>query len=249
MESETRRSGAIAAPDVKTAAEKAFLERIVAEHAGLVKSVALRFSRAYPAEAEDLIQIGYIGLLKAARRFDPERGLAFSTYAVPMIAGEIRSQLRDQGSLKVSRSIKADITAVRRAENAFLTAHGVSPKISELAEASGLSAERVAQALAAADHMQHFEEYDSLHLCGDEEEKNIDRIDLAAGIASLSARQRQVIILRYYKDFTQQQIADILGISQVQVCRIEKKTLQELERRVSIGDDFGNSCKKSVKNR
>ena len=218
--------------DTKTAAEKAFLERMVAEHAGLVRTVALRLSHAYPAETEDLMQIGYIGLLKAAKRFEPERGLAFSTYAVPMIAGEIRSQLRDQGSIKVSRSIKADITAIRRAENAFLAAHGVSPKISELAETAGLSAERVAQALAAADHMQHFEEYDSLHLCGDEEEKNIARIDLAAGIASLTARQRQVILLRYYKDFTQQQTADVLGISQVQVCRIEKKTLRELAQKI-----------------
>lgn len=218
--------------DAKTAAEKAFLERMVAEHAGLVRTVALRLSHAYPAETEDLMQIGYIGLLKAAKRFEPERGLAFSTYAVPMIAGEIRSQLRDQGSIKVSRSIKADITAIRRAENAFLAAHGVSPKISELAETAGLSAERVAQALAAADHMQHFEEYDSLHLCGDEEEKNIARIDLAAGIASLTARQRQVILLRYYKDFTQQQTADVLGISQVQVCRIEKKTLRELAQKI-----------------
>ena len=218
--------------DAKTAAEKAFLERMVAEHAGLVRAVALRLSHAYPAETEDLMQIGYIGLLKAAKRFEPERGLAFSTYAVPMIAGEIRSQLRDQGSIKVSRSIKADITAIRRAENAFLAAHGTSPKISELAEAAGLPTERVAQALAAADHMQHFEEYDSLHLCGDEEEKNIARIDLAAGIASLTARQRQVILLRYYKDFTQQQTADVLGISQVQVCRIEKKTLRELAQKI-----------------
>ncbi len=222
--------------DRKTAAEKAFLERMVAEHAGLVRTVALRLSHAYPAETEDLIQIGYIGLLKAAKRFDPERGLAFSTYAVPMIAGEIRSQLRDQGGIKVSRSIKADITAVRRAENTFLAAHGTSPKISELAEAAGLPTERVAQALAAADHMQHFEEYDSLHLCGDEEEKNIARIDLAAGIASLTARQRQVILLRYYKDFTQQQTADILGISQVQVCRIEKKTLRELAQKIEEED-------------
>lgn len=221
-----------AAREMKTAAEKAFLERIVAEHTGLVKSVALRLSHAYPAETEDLIQIGYIGLLKAAKRFEPERGLAFSTYAVPMIAGEIRSQLRDQGSIKVSRSIKTDITAIRRAETAFLAAHGVSPRLSELAEAVGLPAERVAQALAAADTMQHFEEYDSLHLCGDEEEKNIARIDLVSGIASLTARQRQVILLRYYKDFTQQQTADILGISQVQVCRIEKKTLRELAQKI-----------------
>lgn len=218
--------------DPDRTAQKEFLERIVAEHTGLVRSVALRLSFVYQAETEDLMQIGYIGLLKAARRFEPERGLAFSTYAVPMITGEIRSQLRDQGSIKVSRGIKSDIAALRRAENAFLTANGTSPKLSDLTAATGLSAERAAQALAAADTLQHFEEYESLPLCGDEEEKNIDRIDLAAGIASLTARQRQVILLRYYRDFTQQQTADILGISQVQVCRIEKKTLRELEQKL-----------------
>ena len=85
------------------------LENIVAEHAGLVRSVALRLSHIYQAEAEDLMQIGYIGLMKAARRFEAGRGFAFSTYAVPMITGEIRSQMRDQGRIKVSRSLKADI--------------------------------------------------------------------------------------------------------------------------------------------
>ena len=93
------------------------LENIVAEHAGLVRSVALRLSHIYQAEAEDLMQIGYIGLMKAARRFEAGRGFAFSTYAVPMITGEIRSQMRDQGRIKVSRSLKADIAAVRRAES------------------------------------------------------------------------------------------------------------------------------------
>ena len=93
-------------------------EKLAREHAGLVKSVALRLSYAFNEELDDLIQIGYIGLIKAARRFEPERGLKFSTYAVPMIAGEIRSQLRDKGAVKVSRSLKSDAAAVRRAESA-----------------------------------------------------------------------------------------------------------------------------------
>ena len=91
------------------------LEQIVAEHTGLVKSVALRLSYIYGEEPEDMIQIGYIGLIKAARRFDPQRGLKFSTYAVPMIAGEIKSQMRDRGAIKVSRSIKSDAVVIRRA--------------------------------------------------------------------------------------------------------------------------------------
>ena len=89
------------------------------------------------------MQIGYIGLLKAAQRFEPERGLQFSTYAVPMIAGEIRSQLRDQGAVKMSRSMKSDIALVRRAESEFLKIHGVSPRLTQLAELTELSAERV----------------------------------------------------------------------------------------------------------
>ena len=119
-----------------------FLDQMARQHAGLVKSVALRLSRAYGEELDDLIQIGYIGLIKAAKRFEPERGLQFSTYAVPVIAGEIRSQLRDQGAVKVSRSLKSDAAAVKKAENEYITIHGTSPRLSELAEMTGLCAER-----------------------------------------------------------------------------------------------------------
>ena len=115
------------------------MEELVEQHGGLVKSIALRLSRIYNEEVEDLIQIGYIGLIKAAERFDESRGLAFSTYAVPMITGEIRSQLRDHGAIKVSRSLKSDAYAVGRAESAFITRCGRSPKLTELAEEAGLS--------------------------------------------------------------------------------------------------------------
>ena len=144
-------------------------EKLVREHAGLVKSVALRLSYACDEELDDLIQIGYIGLIKAARRFEPERGFRFSTYAVPMIAGEIRSQLRDRGAVKVSRSLKNDAAAVRRAESEFFAANGVSPRISELAELTGLSDERVTEALTAADVMKNIEDYDNADLWTDNE--------------------------------------------------------------------------------
>ena len=115
------------------------MEELAEQHGGLVKSIAIRLSRVYNEEVEDLIQIGYIGLIKAAERFDESRGLAFSTYAVPMITGEIRSQLRDHGAIKVSRSLKSDAYAVRRAESAFITRCGRSPKLTELAEEAGLT--------------------------------------------------------------------------------------------------------------
>ena len=131
---------------------KPSLEEIVAANTGLVKSVALRLSFAYKEELDDLIQIGYIGLIKAAERFDPDKGNKFSTYAVPMIAGEIRSQLRDNGKIKVSRSLKRDSAAVRKAENDFSAKYGRSPKITELAEATGFSAESVGSAASFRCH-------------------------------------------------------------------------------------------------
>lgn len=215
------------------------LEAVVEKHGGLVKSVALRLSRTYGEDPEDLIQIGYIGLLKAAQRFDEERGLQFSTYAVPMIAGEIRSQLRDQGSMKMSRSLKADAALVRRAESDFIKLHGLSPHLTQLAEMTGLTAERVLEACQASDALKNMQDVDGIAaetdaaMWTDREEQDIARIDLASAVASLEPRARQVIVLRYYKDYTQQQVADLLGISQVQVCRIEKKTLRAMAPKVS----------------
>ncbi|MCI6854172.1 MAG: sigma-70 family RNA polymerase sigma factor [Firmicutes bacterium] len=207
-------------------------EKLIREHTGLVKSVALRLSYACDEELDDLIQIGYIGLIKAARRFEPERGLKFSTYAVPMIAGEIRSQLRDRGTVKVSRSLKSDAAAVRRAESDFISRKGISPKLSELSEMTGLSRERVSEALMAADAMKNFEDYEKADLWTDNEDINITRIDLKKSVSELEPRQRQVILLRYYRDLTQQQVADIMGLSQVQIHRIEKNTLKELAEKV-----------------
>ena len=204
------------------------MEQLAEKHGGLVKSVAIKLSRVYGEDIEDLIQIGYIGLIKAAQRFDESRGLAFSTYAVPMITGEIRSQLRDHGAIKISRSLKADAYAVRRAESAFITRCGRSPKLTELAEEAGLSKERTCEALQAADAMKNFEE--KVSLWTDNENAEITRIDLKTELSALPPRQRQVIVLRYFKDMTQQQVANLMGISQVQVCRIEKNTLKALQK-------------------
>ena len=147
-----------------------------------------------------------------------------------MIAGEIRSQLRDNGKIKVSRSLKRDSAAVRKAENDFSAKYGRSPKITELAEATGFSAERVLEALQAFDAMKNFEDYEKTDLWTDDEESNITKMDLDAALQTLEPREKQVIVLRYFKDMTQQQVADVMGISQVQVCRIEKKTLKAMAR-------------------
>lgn len=216
------------------------LQTVCERHTGLVKSIALRLARSCGEDPEDLIQIGYMGLLKAAQRFEPERGLQFSTYAVPMIAGEIRSQLRDQGAVKMSRSLKSDIAAVRRAESEFQKIHGVSPHLSQLADFSGLTCERIQEAQQAADMLQNLDalsdteaETDPL-LWDSSEEQNVTRMDLAAALSCLQPQARKVIVLRYYRDLTQQQVADLMGISQVQVCRIEKKTLKQMAEKVSV---------------
>ena len=172
------------------------MEQLAEKHGGLVRSVAIKLSRVYGEDIEDLIQIGYIGLIKAAQRFDESRGLAFSTYAVPMITGEIRSQLRDHGAIKVSRSLKSDAYAVRRAESAFITRCGRSPKLTELAEEAGLSKERTCEALQAADAMKNFEEYEKVSLWTDNENAEISRIDLKTGLSALQPRQRHTDLLR-----------------------------------------------------
>lgn len=215
------------------------LEAVVKKHGGLVKTVALRLARAYGEDPEDLIQIGYIGLMKAAQRFEAERGLQFSTYAVPMIAGEIRSQIRDQGAVKMSRSLKADILLVRRAESEFQKQYGLSPHLTQLAEMTGLSLERVQEVCQADEALHHPQDISTAAaeadtaLWTEHEEQDVLRMDLARALSCLEPRARQVIVLRYYRDCTQQQVAEMLGISQVQVCRIEKKSLRAMAEKVS----------------
>lgn len=215
------------------------LQAAAERHGGLVKSVALRLARVYGEDVEDLIQIGYMGLMKAVQRFEPERGLQFSTYAVPVITGEIRSQLRDQGTLKMSRSLKSDMTAVRRAESDFIKVHGVSPHISQLAEITGLTADRIGEVNQAADVLRNMTELSeteaetSPQLWDDGEDRTVARMDLARVLSLLEPEQRKIIIFRYYRDCTQQQTADALGISQVQVCRIEKKTLKMMAEKMA----------------
>lgn len=204
------------------------MEKMVAEHTGLVKSVALRLSYVYGEDAEDLMQIGYIGLIKAIKGFDPAKGFKFSTYAVPMIAGEIRCQIRDQGRIKISRSLKSDIYAVKKAQGEFLKSHDRSPRISELAQLSEMTEERVVEAIQAGDAMKNMEDYEKISLMTREEDDNVARLDLQKALSKLKQDERKIMVLRYYKDMTQSQVAKAMGMSQVQVCRIEKKILKNM---------------------
>ncbi len=209
------------------------LEEMTLEHTGLVRSIARRLSRVYDVELEDLVQIGYIGLIKAVKGFDPDKGFKFSTYAVPVITGEIRSQLRDHGNIKVSRSLKTDAIRIKRAEEKYITENGRSPKLSELAEITGFTEERIKEAILASDAIKNIENIDDVNIAIREEEWHVIKLDLKETLEKLEEVERKVMVLRYYKDMTQNQVAKMLGMSQVQVSRIEQKTLKNMAKFMS----------------
>lgn len=212
-------------------------EQLINQNTGLVKKIALKFIGT-GHELDDLLQIGFIGLLKAVDRFNSDFGVMFSTYAVPMILGEIRRYLRDDGKIKVSRQVKQDIRNMKYLQEDFYNTNGRYPKLSELAELMDMDIEGVLNVMEAGDAINNLESLDDpdrietqrKELSMETEQKNVDMIHLKSVIGKLSDKERQIIILRYFKDMTQQQIADRLGISQVQVSRIEKKVLSQLRK-------------------
>lgn len=201
---------------------------MVAKHQGLVRSVALRLSSVYGEELDDLMQIGYIGLIKAVKGFDETRGYKFSTYAVPLIAGEIKMYMRDHNRIKVSRSVKKDAAYVRKVQNEYQLEKGRTPRISEIAVMTDLDEERVRYVMQADDAMKNIEEYEKIDVMTNDEEKNIMRMDLQKVIEQLDPMEKKVMMLRYYRDMTQTAAAKILNISQVQVYRIEQKALKNM---------------------
>lgn len=204
------------------------MEQMVAKHQGLVRSVALRLSSVYGEELDDLMQIGYIGLIKAVKGFDETRGYKFSTYAVPLIAGEIKMYMRDHNRIKVSRSVKKDAAYVRKVQNEYQLEKGRTPRISEIAAMTDLDEERVRYVMQADDAMKNIEEYEKIDVMTNDEEKNIMRMDLQKVIEQLDPMEKKVMMLRYYRDMTQTASAKILNISQVQVYRIEQKALKNM---------------------
>lgn len=213
-------------------------ERILKENEGLVWSVVRRFGGR--DEREDLYQLGAIGLLAAARGFDPQRGTAFSTYAVPFIAGEIRRHLRDHGPVKVSRALRelgAKAAAVRAS---LMQASGEEPRLSDIAEKLGLPPEEIAAAETAlirpasleADTGEGGSLADCLAAGEDTAESAAERVDLSAALQGLSRSERAVIRLRYASALTQTQTANLLGMSQVQVSRTERRILRKLRERM-----------------
>ena len=217
---------------------------LVEENMGLVHTVARRFLDR-GTEFEDLVQIGTIGMIKAIRSFSPERGTMFSTYAVPLIVGEIRRHLRDDGPIKVSRIYKRQGVALMHEKNRILTEEGREPGIAELAACCGISVEEAAISLDAISPITSLSDYvygeDSVTYEGviaDEEsetesERICDRVALAQSIGKLPVLWRKIVLLRYYRDMTQQQTAEALGLTQVKVSREEKKILAALREELS----------------
>ena len=210
-------------------------QRLVQENAGLIWSVARRyFGRG--VEPEDLYQLGCVGFLKAIEGFDLSFGTQFSTYAVPKISGEIRRFLRDDGAVKVSRSVKEQAAKIRQARLLLEQRIGREPKMSELAAETGLSPEEIAFAETAtgpADSIQRESGEDGFTLelvLGDfgAEDKMVEHVALRAAIEKLPEREKQVIGLRYYHGMTQQACARVLHVSQVQVSRLERRAVDAL---------------------
>lgn len=215
-------------------------EQLVIENSGLVWSIARRyFGRG--VDPDDLYQLGCLGFLKAIDGFDLEYGTQFSTYAVPKIAGEIRRFLRDDGAVKVSRSIKERAASIKMARQRLTAELGREPALSELAEDTGLTTEEIATAetaTACTESIQKEAGEDGFTLediltSGSMEEELIEHISLKEAVGKLPERERLVINLRYFRGLTQDKAAKIMGVSQVQISRIEKKALQQLRQYIS----------------
>ncbi|GAC89806.1 sporulation sigma factor SigF [Anoxybacillus flavithermus NBRC 109594] len=215
-------------------------DEIIEKNMRLVWSVVQRFlNRGY--EPEDLFQIGCIGLMKSVDKFDLSYDVKFSTYAVPMILGEIQRFIRDDGSVKVSRSLKEIGNKIRKAKDELSKQNGRVPTVNEIAQFLQISPEDVvlAQEAVRSPTSIHETVYENdgdpitlLDQIADEQDVWFDKIALKKAMEELDERERLIVYLRYYKDQTQSEVAARLGISQVQVSRLEKKILQQMKARM-----------------
>jgi len=219
--------------------DKNAAEQLIAENAGLIWSIVRRFFRC-GLEPDDLYQLGCLGFLKAINGFDHNYGTQFSTYAVPKIAGEIRRFIRDDGMIKVSRSIKENKYRLEQTRLKLENELGRTPLLSELAKSAGMSPEEIAICDLASTHAESLQKTtgeDGFTLesaIGDDgiEDIIIENESIRSAIRQLPERERTVIYLRFYKNLTQERVARFMGVSQVQVSRIEKKAITILKEQI-----------------
>lgn len=221
------------------------MEKLIKENTGLIWSIVRRFNnRGY--ELEDLYQIGSIGFIKSIKRFDINFEVKLSTYAVPYILGEIKRFIRDDGSIKISRSIKETATKIRDVQLKYLKEFGREMTINEIEKELKISKEDITIALDSLNPVMSIyektssEDENSLSIIDkmstniDESEQITNKISIERLIKNLDDREKQIILLRYYKNKTQTEVSSILGISQVQVSRIEKKILSSMKTKLAV---------------
>lgn len=236
-------NGAPSAPELLRAAREGddgACQQVLEENQGLIWSVVRRYC-GRGVEMDDLYQLGCLGFVKAVQGFDPGFGTQFSTYAVPKIAGEIRRFLRDDGPVKVSRGMKERAGLIRAAQVRLEERLGREPTLSQLAEETGLEPEEVAAAQLSAEPVLSLQGETGESglilegLLGDDglEEKTVERLALERALELLPQRERTVIQLRYYKGLTQSQCARVVGVSQVQISRLERRALHDLRTQLA----------------
>lgn len=220
------------------------MSKLVQNNSGLIWSIVRRFKeRGY--ELEDLYQIGSLGFIKSIRRFDTNFEVQLSTYAVPYILGEIKRFIRDDGPIKVSRSTKELCVKIREVQKEYLNKKGEEIKIEQIAKVLNVSKEEIAAALDSVNCVDSIYDVnykddsegnilDKIPANEDNEKNIIDKIVLKDAISRLNERERKIILLRYFRGSTQSQVAKVLGISQVQVSRIEKRVLSDMKEMLAV---------------
>ena len=227
--------------------DKNALEELIEENNGLIWSIVKRFyGRGH--EPEDLYQIGCLGFIKSIKRFNTDFEVKLSTYAVPYMIGEIKRYIRDDGPVKVSRSIKDLGIKIRELQREKMNKQGRKPKIQEIAKELKVDLEDVILAMEATNSVESIEGtkhinnkdgksislLDTLSTDKNEEETITNKLAIGQLIKDLKDREKEIILLRYYKEKTQAQVAKILGISQVQVSRLERKILENMKRKMTM---------------
>ena len=217
--------------------DKQASEQLLTDNSGLIWSVAKRFI-GRGTDTEDLYQLGCLGFLKAVDGFDLEYGTQFSTYAVPKISGEIRRFLRDDGAVKVSRSIKEQAATIKTIRSQLTASLGREPTVTEISQQSGFTCEEIAlaeTATAATESIHRETGEDGFTLENvltdtESEEKLVEKISLRQAIEKLPEQEKMVVMLRYFHGLTQERVARVISVSQVQVSRIEKRALTNLKK-------------------
>ncbi len=230
-------SGTLSAPELLKAAREGdnrACEQVMQENAGLIWSIVRRYY-GRGVDPDDLYQLACLGFLKAVRGYDPAFGTQFSTYAVPKIAGEIRRFLRDDGAVKVSRGVKERAAAIRMARMKLQGSLNREPTLSELSEETGLEPEDIAAAETAVEPVASLQmetgegmTLESVLGVGGMEERVVEQVVLHQALRQLPQQEQQVLLLRYYKGLTQSRTAQVIGVSQVQVSRIERRAVVRL---------------------